>query len=137
MPTLHEAFTEREEAGQFSLNRPPREFKRPVAAVDMPPVFPSHQNQKAAATFRHGGPFEVEDRGFEPLTSPAEIAPPQADAPAAPKTLAQTLARESEKDADLARLLELWERLPEGGRRLLRQTAETLCGELPRAGRKK
>jgi hypothetical protein len=48
--------------------------------------------------------------------------------------LAQTLARESENDPDLARLLELWERLPEGGRRLLRQTAETLCGELSRAG---
>jgi transcriptional regulator of acetoin/glycerol metabolism len=34
-------------------------------------------------------------------------------------------------DPDLARLLELWGRLPEGGRRLLRQTAETLCGALP------
>jgi hypothetical protein len=56
--------------------------------------------------------------------------------------LAQGLAQEGRKpaisepsaskvsDPDLARLLELWERLPEAGRKLLRQTAETICGEL-------
>jgi hypothetical protein len=44
--------------------------------------------------------------------------------------LAYSLAREAEKDPDLARLMELWERLPKRGRKLLRQTAETIFGEL-------
>jgi hypothetical protein len=34
-------------------------------------------------------------------------------------------------DPDLAALLALWDRLPEGGRKLLRQTAETLAETLP------
>ncbi len=46
--------------------------------------------------------------------------------------LAQTLARETENDPDLARLVELWEQLPQAGRKLLRQAAETICGELNR-----
>jgi hypothetical protein len=37
-----------------------------------------------------------------------------------------------ECDADLARLLELWSDLPEAGRKLLRTTAETLAGQLPK-----
>ena len=44
-----------------------------------------------------------------------------------PKPLAHSLAREVEKDPDLVRLVELWERLPEAGRKLLRQTAETFA----------
>ena len=50
-----------------------------------------------------------------------------------PKTpLARTLAQESPNDPDLAALLALWDRLPEGGRKLLRQTAEALMGTLLR-----
>jgi hypothetical protein len=45
--------------------------------------------------------------------------------------VARSLARESPNDPDLTVLLELWDRLPEPGRKLLRQTAETLVGTLP------
>jgi hypothetical protein len=41
------------------------------------------------------------------------------------------LARLSPDDADLTAVLALWDRLPAGGRKLLRQTAETLAGALP------
>jgi hypothetical protein len=41
------------------------------------------------------------------------------------------LARESQNDPDLAALLALWDRLPERGRRLLRETAEAMTGTLP------
>jgi hypothetical protein len=41
-----------------------------------------------------------------------------------------------DSDPDLTALLALWDRLPDGGRKLLRQTAETLAGALPRKGSK-
>jgi hypothetical protein len=46
------------------------------------------------------------------------------------------LARLSPNDPHLIALLEVWDRLPDGGRKLLRQTAETLAGVLPSRGKK-
>jgi hypothetical protein len=49
---------------------------------------------------------------------------------AQPTIPSKTLAHESENDTDLAALLALWPRLPDGGRELFRTTAETFAGTL-------
>ena len=71
------------------------------------------------------------------MTPSAEVTSSLSVAPTAEKPLAFSLARESQKDPDLAALLAAWDRLPDGGRKLLRQTAEALAGTLPRKGRKR
>jgi hypothetical protein len=62
------------------------------------------------------------------------------DAAEASITLAHSLTREppnrNEIDPDLSKLIALWPALPEGGRKLLRQTAEALTGKLPRKERR-
>jgi hypothetical protein len=51
--------------------------------------------------------------------------------------VAQTLARETEIDPDLARLMALWPDLREAGRKLLVTTAQTLAGQLPKKGKRR
>ena len=84
------------------------------------------------------GDEELPKVGLEPtppcgdrILSPARIGAGLGDSGHSEETLHQALARESQNDRELAALFALWPKLPESGRKLLLQTAETLTGTLP------
>jgi hypothetical protein len=68
-------------------------------------------------------------RNSQPITTCDE------PAPRPDRALTIAIPETAETDPDLAALLAVWDRLPEGGRTLLRQTAEALTGTLPRNGK--
>jgi len=74
--------------------------------------------------------------GLEPVTSATEVESCQDVTATTRDTLAQSLARKTQTDANLAALLSLWDQLPESGRNLLRHTAETLVVTLSQESRK-
>jgi hypothetical protein len=59
---------------------------------------------------------KVEAAGVEPASRSPEAGKPQGVTASAPKPLAQTLARDSQIDPSLARIVEAWPKLPEAVR---------------------
>jgi hypothetical protein len=71
---------------------------------------------------------KVEPRGIEPLAASAERKSSKGLAPTDPQPLAQTLARETSIDPELARVIEAWPDLPQAIRRALLALIDTACG---------
>jgi hypothetical protein len=70
-------------------------------------------------------PSKMEARGFEPLTDSPEGRASQGVAPLASEPLAQTLARESQIDPSLARVVDAWPKLPEAIRKAMLALADS------------
>ena len=67
----------------------------------------------------------MEDRGFEPLISPPQSTGPKQDTDKCPEPLAYSLARKTENDRDLARIVDAWPSLPEPIRRAMLALVES------------
>ena len=67
----------------------------------------------------------MEPTGIEPVTDSPQAKSYQAIAPLATDTVAQTLARESQIEATLARIVCAWPKLPDAIRRAMLALAES------------
>ena len=78
----------------------------------------------------------VEAPGIEPGAAPTQAIPRQSLAASDPQPLAQTLARETEIDPDLARVVSAWPDLPEAIRAGIGAMVKAASGSQPDRGAK-